>query len=200
MPKPHRVELKPTLQQLFDTTSGVCKRVVALLEGIPRITQEVLAACSATYGTVREGSGAAHSWQAPLSKTALHACMLSTAWQAPCSEDGRRLVPDCAAAGTAGGGTGGGALRGAGQQERGGGAQDDAGGLSWVVWQGLASRNLGGSSTRTTCKSSRAVRHMFYMCFPSRDPTHRPGGHRTAGRDSWNHWSCREGATVPGLL
>ncbi len=45
-----RVELKPTLQTLFDTVAGVCKRVVALTDGIPRVTQDVIEGCSSTYG------------------------------------------------------------------------------------------------------------------------------------------------------
>lgn len=48
-----RVELKPTLQNLFDTVSGVCKRAVGLLDGIPRMLPHVIQACSTTYGTVR---------------------------------------------------------------------------------------------------------------------------------------------------
>ena len=50
-----RVELKPTLQTLFDTVSGVCKQAIALMDGIPRVVQDVIQGCSSTYGTVRQG-------------------------------------------------------------------------------------------------------------------------------------------------
>lgn len=52
LPACRRVELKPTLQCLFDTLSGVCKRAVALTEGIPRLAQDVIDGCATTYGTV----------------------------------------------------------------------------------------------------------------------------------------------------
>lgn len=42
-----RVELKPTLQQLYDTVHATCKGAVAALEGLPRLLPEVLAGCAA---------------------------------------------------------------------------------------------------------------------------------------------------------
>ena len=41
------MELKPTLQQLFDTVQGTCKAAVAALEALPRLVPEVLAGCAA---------------------------------------------------------------------------------------------------------------------------------------------------------
>ena len=41
------MELKPTLQQLFDTVQGTCKAAVAALEALPRLQPEVLAGCAA---------------------------------------------------------------------------------------------------------------------------------------------------------
>jgi len=41
------VELKPTLQQLFDTVHGTCKSTVSSLEALPRLLPEVLAGCAA---------------------------------------------------------------------------------------------------------------------------------------------------------
>lgn len=44
---PRRVELKPTLQQLFDTVHGTCNAAVAALEALPRLVPEVLGSCAA---------------------------------------------------------------------------------------------------------------------------------------------------------
>lgn len=46
-PIPCRVELKPTLQQLFDTVHGTCNAAVAALEVLPRLAPEVLSGCVA---------------------------------------------------------------------------------------------------------------------------------------------------------
>ncbi|GAB4820450.1 hypothetical protein N2152v2_007496 [Parachlorella kessleri] len=48
----NRVELKPALQVLFDTVSGVCKRAVCLLDGVPRLVEDVVQGCSSAYGTL----------------------------------------------------------------------------------------------------------------------------------------------------
>ena len=45
---PSRVELKPTLQELFDAVHGACKAAVAALGPLPRLLPEVLAGCAAT--------------------------------------------------------------------------------------------------------------------------------------------------------
>lgn len=42
-----RVELKPSLQQLFDTVQNTCKAAVAALEVLPRLLPDVLSGCAA---------------------------------------------------------------------------------------------------------------------------------------------------------
>ncbi len=40
------MELKPTLQQLFDTMHGTCNAAVAALEALPRLAPKVLGSCA----------------------------------------------------------------------------------------------------------------------------------------------------------